>query len=280
MELLVYLVRRYPHSSEREWRERIEQGRVRLDGDRASPETVLRHGRVLTWRRPPWVEPEAPASFAVLHEDAHLLAVGKPAGLPTVPGAGFLENTLLRLVESSYAGAVPVHRLGRWTSGLVLFARSVRARQALSAAWREGAVRKVYRALAVGAPREERFTMTYPIGEVNHRLLGTVFAASPEGKQSRSVARVLERRGETFLAEVTIETGRPHQIRIHLAAAGHPLVGDPLYPAGGVPPSDCTALPGDPGYHLHAESLRLEHPATGERLALSCAPPRLLRCSC
>jgi 23S rRNA pseudouridine1911/1915/1917 synthase len=88
---------------------------------------------------------------------------------------------------------------------------------------------------------------------------------------------VLERRRDATLVEVEIRTGRPHQIRIHLAWAGHPLVGDPLYGPGGVPLPDTCALPGDPGYLLHAQRLELVHPRTGERLALTCQPPRLLQ---
>jgi 23S rRNA pseudouridine1911/1915/1917 synthase len=88
---------------------------------------------------------------------------------------------------------------------------------------------------------------------------------------------VLERRQDSFLAEITIATGKPHQIRIHLATAGFPLVGDPLYPAGGVPALGVEALPGDPGYHLHAASIRVPHPAS-ERPFEACAPiPPVLR---
>ena len=87
--------------------------------------------------------------------------------------------------------------------------------------------------------------------------------------------RVLDRRDGQSLVEATIPTGRPHQIRIHLAAAGHPLVGDPLYAAGGVP-GPRPALPGESGYHLHAHRLELDHPATGVRLEIECAPPSRL----
>jgi 23S rRNA pseudouridine1911/1915/1917 synthase len=88
--------------------------------------------------------------------------------------------------------------------------------------------------------------------------------------------RVLETRGDRTLVAVSIPTGRPHQIRIHLAAAGHPLVGDPLYVGGGVPAAD-PALPGEGGYRLHAHRLGLLHPATGRRLQLECPPPPELR---
>jgi 23S rRNA pseudouridine1911/1915/1917 synthase len=96
------------------------------------------------------------------------------------------------------------------------------------------------------------------------------------GKPAISHVRVLAVREGRALVAVTIPTGRPHQIRIHLAAAGHPLVGDPLYVEGGVPDLD-PALPGEGGYRLHAYRLALAHPATGERLELECAPPPELR---
>jgi 23S rRNA pseudouridine1911/1915/1917 synthase len=118
--------------------------------------------------------------------------------------------------------------------------------------------------------------VTHPIGPVPHALLGTLHAASPAGKPSLSSITVLERRADSFLCDVDIATGRPHQIRIHLAAAGHPLVNDPLYSVGGVPAPDCRALPGDPGYHLHAAKLRISHPANGNELVIECEPPALL----
>jgi 23S rRNA pseudouridine1911/1915/1917 synthase len=174
---------------------------------------------------------------------------------------------------------VPLHRLGRWTSGVVLFARTRKARISLSEAWRRGQVGKKYRALVSGKPREQEFTVRTPIGPVPHRGLGTVFAADPEGKTAVSRVTVLQEREDSFLADVVIETGRPHQIRIHLAAAGYPLVGDPLYSPGGRPPRECTALPGDPGYHLHAAELQVPHPETGAVIELRSEPPDPLRVS-
>lgn len=273
--VLAYLARRYPHSSELVWRARITAGEVRLGGAAAAAEDVLRPGLSLVWRRPPWREPPVSLAFAVLYRDAHLLAVAKPRGLPCVPGGGYLTHTLLHVVRRLHPEATPLHRLGRGTSGLVLFARTAEARRAVSAAWREGRVEKVYRALVTGAPECPAFAVEAPIGPVPHPRLGQVHAAAGDGKAASSHVRVLAQGDESALVEVRIETGRPHQIRIHLAFAGHPLVGDPLYASGGIPRPD-PGLPGDPGYRLHAHRLRLDHPVSGRRLELECAPPPIL----
>ena len=276
LTVLAYLGKRYEHSSSAEWSERIAAGYVLIDSKPAHTETLLRTGSELVWHRPPWIEPDAPLSFSVLYEDEHLLAVDKPAGLPTLPGANFLKNTLLRLVRSYAADAVPVHRLGRWTSGLVLCAKDQNARAALMRQWSAKEVGKRYRALASGHPDWDERTITTPIGPVSHALLGSLHAASPEGKPSRSDVTVLERRADSFLCDVRIATGRPHQIRIHLAFAGHPLFGDPLYVAGGLPAPDSRALPGDPGYHLHSAELSFLHPSTGSKIVIQCEPPEIL----
>ncbi len=271
--VLFYLARKYPHSTSREWSARIREGRVLLDESPAGPESILHKGQRLTWRRPPWDEPEVPLFFDVLHEDVDLLAVAKPGGLPTMPAGNFLEHTLLTLVQGRYPGASPAHRLGRGTSGIVLFALTQACRSYLAKAFRNREIRKVYRALVVGHPVEEYFSVKIPIGPVPHSLLGRVHAASPCGKSSRSNVRVLEYREESSLVRVRIKTGRPHQIRIHMAAAGHPLVGDPLYTAGGGFQDSMGALPGDTGYLLHAERVKLEHPRAGEVVTIGCPPP-------
>jgi 23S rRNA pseudouridine1911/1915/1917 synthase len=275
--VLDFLVRTRRHSDQEAWLARIVGGEVEVDGLRADPETRLRAGQLLQWNRPPWDEPEVAAEVEWIFVDEVILAVGKPRGLSTLPAGGFLQQTLLARVREAYPEANPMHRLGRETSGLVLFTRTHAAAASVQAAWREHAVRKFYRALGSGVPSADTLDIQTPIGPVAHPLLGTVHAASPSGKASRSLARVLERREANTLFEVEILTGRPHQIRIHLASVGHPLVGDPLYGPGGIPETGCRGLPGDGGYFLHAERLEFPHPLTGERMRLRAAPPAELR---
>lgn len=272
---LAYLVRRFPHSSEAEWRERLEAGEVLLDDRTASGCESLRAGSVLLWNRPGWIEEETPRTFGIIYSDEHVLAVDKPGGLPTLPGAGFYRNTLLCLVQSDFPEARPLHRLGRATSGLVLFARTPRAAATLSQCWSQ--VRKQYRALGSGRASQATYEIHVPIGPQPHPRLVHVHAASTTGKRAHSIARVRERRESTTVFEVDLLTGRPHQIRIHLAAIGHPLEGDPLYAAGGFPRVDDPGLPGDAGYWLHAERLRFVHPETGEQLDLTAPPPEILQ---
>ncbi len=140
----------------------------------------------MVWHRPPWNEPDVPAHFDVLHEDDAIVAVIKPRGLPKMPAGGFLEHTLLTLVRARHAEASPVHRLGRFTSGIVLFARTHAAASALARAWREHEVKKRYRALASGVAKLDTFSIDAPIGRVPHPVLGEVYAASASGTISSS----------------------------------------------------------------------------------------------
>ncbi len=272
------LALRHGRASLAEWEARAAAGEILLDGQPTAALVHLRAGQCLAWARPPWVEPEVPLATAVLFEDGEALAVAKPSGLPTLPGGGlFQDHTLLALVRRRAPEASPMHRLGRFTSGLVLFATTAAAAGPLQAAFQRTGTQKTYLALCQGHPAEDAFEIAAPIGEVPYAPLGRLHAASPTGRASLSRVRVLERREGASLLEVEIATGRPHQIRIHLAFAGHPLVGDPLYGPGGLPLPGTCALPGDGGYRLHAWKLDLDHPTTGQRLALRCHPPPPLR---
>ncbi|PSN18671.1 RNA pseudouridine synthase [filamentous cyanobacterium CCP5] len=287
LTLLEFYSQRYRHSSEAEWQARILGGEVLVEGAIAPPDTILQPGQQLTYHRPPWQEPEVPLEFEVLYADADVIAVNKPSGLPVLPGGGFLEHTLLHQLKQRFPAAdpVPVHRLGRGTSGMVLVACSALAKTDLSRQWRESTsgesrtLQKTYRALVPDWSWPDEW-LTFPIGKVPHPVLGYVYGASPNGKHALSRVKVLHRRPASTVLEVEIFTGRPHQIRIHLAAAGHPLVGDPLYEVGGVAklgrsPESCP-VPGDIGYFLHAHRLEFRHPRSGEAIEVVAEPPEEL----
>lgn len=276
LTVLEYLAATRLHSTREEWAQRLERGEVEIEGCRVSCTAVLLRGQTIVWHRPPWHEDHVPRNYSIVYEDESLIVIDKPSGLPTMPAGGFLNHTLLALMRENYPEASPLHRLGRHTSGLVVFARTQQAASTLSRAWRDHAVKKVYRALGLGETRTEIFVIDVPIGPIPHPLLGTVEAASDAGKPSHSVAVVLETRGDRTLFSVEITTGRPHQIRIHLAYAGHPLVGDPLYEAGGGLKRH-PGLPGDGGYLLHAEQLQFAHPVTGAWMSLRATPPAPLQ---
>ena len=283
-ETLEFYCKRYPHSDRQTWRQHIEAGLVRLNDSWTTCDTVLQTGQRLSYYRPPWQEPPAPAQYAVAYADEDLAAIIKPAGLPVLPGGQFLDRTLLHLVRDRFGQHLsPLHRLGRGTSGLVLFAASKQAKKELSRAFREEAVEKTYRAMVIGTPTSETFVVDVPIGQVPYPPVGRLFAATVDGARARSDCRVLRRdpvRRESLL-EVHIPTGRPHQIRIHLAAAGFPIVGDPLYVVGGTPrkpnASKRPPLPGDCGYLLHSQRLRFVHPTSKEQLDICCRAPASLR---
>jgi 23S rRNA pseudouridine1911/1915/1917 synthase len=276
LSVLSYLTGKRSHSTEEEWTRRFARGEVEVEGKRVRSDAILRAGQILVWHRSPWSEAAVPTNFDVLHEDEAILAVSKPGGLPTMPAGGYLDHTLLALIRARYPEASPLHRLGRHTSGVVLFARTHDAASRLARAWREQRVKKAYRTLVSGAPRTDMFVIDSPIGPVAHPILGTVQAACEGGKPSRSVAIVREFRGDQTLLSVEIITGRPHQIRIHMACAGHPLLGDRLYEAGGGLKPD-PGLPGDGGYVLHAERLEFTHPVSGQLMTMVAPAPRVLR---
>jgi 23S rRNA pseudouridine1911/1915/1917 synthase len=278
--LLSHLASLYAHSTLHAWQQKLSNGEVTLNGITATGSESLVLGQTLIWHRPPWIEPDAPQHFEVLFEDPHLLAVNKPSGLATLPGGGFLESTLLRLVQKQTPHANPVHRLGRATTGIVLFAKTPQAAAILFANWNTPKIQKIYRALAQNIAQHDCYEILTPIGLVPHPLIGSVWAANPSGKPSKSLAKVISRSiassgtgASTTTFEVSLHSGRPHQIRIHLASIGHPLVGDPLYGLTGQPLENLPGLPGDGGYFLHAQYLKLNHPISGEQIHLEAPLP-------
>lgn len=287
---------RYRHSEQQEWQRRLGAGEIERNGERLRVDGSLAVGDRLAWHRPPWQEAAVQDSWQVVYDDGDLHVIDKPAGLPVLPAGGFLEHTVLRLLERRHGADPtgvprPVHRLGRFTSGLLVCARRPATRAWLSEQLREstrsfpgsaspainnatpcrdvplaGGCRKVYRALlapgclalAIG----EILHITTPIGRRPHPLLGEIWCAAEAGDANAltacSTLTLLGRHRNLDLVEVAIATGRPHQIRIHCAAVGAPLLGDPLYLPGGL--ARPGVLPGEGGYQLHAQRLRLLRP--------------------
>ena len=274
LDVLSYHVARYAHSDRDEWRREIEAGRVLVDDRVATCDQVLRAGDRLQFLRPPWDEPDAPRHFRVVHEDAAILVVEKPAGLQVLPAGPFTTTTLLHLVresDASRAECAPIHRLGRGTSGLVLFGKTTAARADLSLQFRVRTAVKTYLALASGTTLPVSCIARHSIGKRAHGPL-QIDCVRPDGKPSITRIRVLARDAASNRSLVAAQpiTGRPDQIRIHLAACGAPLVGDPLYGPGGLPFTD--ARPGEGGYFLHAAALRIIHPTTGRPWKVSSRP--------
>ena len=220
---------------------------------------------------------EAAPDFEVVYEDADLLVVDKPAGLVTHPAPGHRGPTLAGALSGRAAGgpdperAGIVHRLDRDTSGLLVVAKTAEAHAALSAALKAREVRREYLALVAGHPEAESGTIDAPIGrDRSRRTLVSTRSDRPRAAVTRF--EVLERLPATTLLQVSLETGRTHQIRAHLAAIGHPVCGDPQY--GGRP---CGRELGLERQFLHAGRLMFSHPRTGEIVVCESKPPVDLR---
>ncbi|MGC3999040.1 MAG: RluA family pseudouridine synthase [Anaeromyxobacter sp.] len=203
----------------------------------------------------------------VLHLDAHLLAVDKPPGRLVIPGRVAGEPSLREELEAVHGRLWVVHRLDRGTSGVLVFARSAEAHRALNLAFERGEPRKRYLALVRGAPPDEQ-RLEAPIAQGRKGRMRAVEPGDPRGKPSATRVRCLERfaerpwtGGALALVEALPETGRTHQIRVHLAWAGTPLAVDPDYgEAGPLAAPGGAALARTP---LHAARLELPHPAGG-----------------
>ncbi|KAK7279678.1 hypothetical protein RJT34_24735 [Clitoria ternatea] len=308
------------------WLQRVESGQITVDGRVVTdPNTVLRIGSKLVYHRLPWKEPDAPYLIEVLYEDDDMIALHKPSGLQVLPGGLFQQRTVLTQLEweANNQGAcethkrrhpVPVHRLGRGTSGILLCAKTKLARARLASYFADGTshigeksrdinqefgkIAKIYRALASGIIDNDKVTINQPIGMVKYPGVAKgLYVASQSGKPALSEVYVLERniQENNTLVQVKIQSGRPHQIRIHLSFIGHPLIGDPLYGVNGQPKcldGDCIdesfaedggyhrptkPVPGDCGYYLHAHKLVLSHPITNEIMEMVAPLPFILQ---
>jgi 23S rRNA pseudouridine1911/1915/1917 synthase len=249
----------------------LEAGDVLVEGATVAKSRRLEAGEVVTVLRAP--APEAPPApepveIVVRHVDDDVIVVAKPAGLVVHPGAGHEHGTLVsgllqRFPELEGVGdrfrPGIVHRLDRETSGLLVVARSPRAYDSLVAQLSARTVDRCYQALVWGVPAARRGIVDAPIGRSEARR--TRMAVRAEGRPARTAYEVIDTWSTPVVARVEckLETGRTHQIRVHLAAIGHPIVGDGAY--RGVRDSLPLHRP-----FLHAGTLAFDHPATAERL--------------
>ncbi|MEP6939406.1 MAG: 23S rRNA pseudouridine(1911/1915/1917) synthase RluD [Rudaea sp.] len=264
----------------------IKSGDVLLDGAQAIPRQIVRGGEIvaLNARRGQEV-PMRPEEIAldIRYEDADLLVINKPVGLVVHPGAGqpagTLQNALLhfdeKLAEIPRAGFV--HRLDKDTSGVMVIARTLRAHTALVAALQARDVHRQYEAVILGALIAGG-SVDAPIGRHPHDRLRQAVVAGPSGKPALTHYRVRERFRAHTLVECRLESGRTHQIRVHMAHVKHPLVGDSTYGGGmklpkGASADLVTALRAFRRQALHAEKLEFAHPVGGKLVSVSAERP-------
>jgi len=251
-----------------------KHGHVLVNGSPAKPSLQLEAGDVLEFsisqRAPLTATPERIA-LDILYEDDDLIVIDKPAGMVTHPAHGATSGTLVNAVLA-HTGALPgdtlrpglVHRLDRDTSGLLVVAKREQSLRRLGAAMKNRRIEREYLGIVCGVPQHARGTIEGPIGRDPHNRLK--FAIVADGKPA--VTHYELRQAFPKHAELTfrLETGRTHQIRVHLAAAGHPILNDPIYGKRD-PRIDL------PGQALHAWRLSFRHPATGVRLDFEASPP-------
>lgn len=212
----------------------------------------------------PYNPPPGPVVY--VHVDAHLIVIDKPAGLLSVPGRGADKaDCAVARVAANYPGALTVHRLDMATSGLLVLARSKEMQAALSGLFERGQVEKEYLANVWGVPDPAAGEIDLPLitdwpnrprQKVDHEI----------GKPSRTLYETLGTTRSKARLRLTPLTGRSHQLRVHLAEIGHPILGDELY-------AHEAAREGMGRLHLHASRIAFDHPDTGERLALSLPCP-------
>jgi len=256
----------------------IAEGCVRVGDRPVKPGTSLRAGDAIVVEPPaaPPVRAKAvPIALDVLLEDAHLLAINKPAGLVVHPAPGHWQDTLVSALLHRWS-SVPegfdpsrlgiVHRLDKDTSGVLLIARTPAALADLGDQFRRREISKDYLALVWGAPRQARGVVDQPIGR--HPVQRKKMAVRARGRVATTRYEVVERLGRIALVRAHPETGRTHQIRVHLAAIGHPVVADSLYARGHPGQADLIARQA-----LHAEAIAFRHPGTGERLRIEAPLP-------
>jgi 23S rRNA pseudouridine1911/1915/1917 synthase len=272
------LARMFPQYSRNRLQAWLKSGHITLDGRSAEPRQAVTGGERIVLEPPPVPDAAVPQAqrmpLKIVHEDADIIVIDKPAGLVVHPGAGQPDRTLLNalLAHAPRLSGIPragiVHRLDKDTSGLLVVAKTVEAQADLAKQLAERSMRRTYLAVVQGDPPASG-TIDAPVGrDVRARVR---MAVTHRGKPARTAFRVVERFGHAALVECRLETGRTHQIRVHLQHIRHPLVGDTVYRRGtrhGL---------SFPRQALHAAELTLTHPRSRKVMTWRAPLPRDLK---
>jgi len=254
----------------------LRSGEVRVNSGRVGPDYRLRIGdrvRVPPVRVSTTVKTAKPAEFPIVHEDASLLVVDKPAGVAVHGGSGVSYGVIesLRASRPQTKFLELAHRLDRDTSGLLIVCKKRSALVELHRQLREGEVEKIYAAIVKGLPEREAFEIEEPLHKYVTGGGERRVSVKEGGMTAHTKVKVVQKGAEFSLLEVRLLTGRTHQIRVHLAHAGHPVLGDDKY--GDFELNRALAKRGVKRLFLHANRLSFAHPLTAERLRLKAEVP-------
>ena len=268
------LAKLFPQFSRNRLQAWLKSGHVLVDGEHPQRSAKTMGGEKIEITAPPAADVERPpaqrVALAIVFEDRDLIVIDKPAGLIVHPGAGNPDRTLLNglLAHEPLLRQVPragiVHRLDKDTSGLLVVAKNLSAQARLAAQLAERSVKRTYLALVHGEPPAHG-TIDAPIGRDPRAR--TRMAVQSRGREARTSYQVIERFDKIALLECRLDTGRTHQIRVHLQHIGHPIVGDTVYRRG------ARASVKFPRQALHATALALSHPRSGKRMSWSAPVP-------
>ncbi len=272
--LLDFLSELFPFSSREAWAERIEAGYLRRHSHPLIANDIVRAGDELEHVFPNTTEPDVNADIRILYEDEWLIGVHKPAPLPMHPCGRFNRNSLVRILGEVYPFKLrPAHRLDANTSGVVVFSLKQIAAQKLQPQFeKSGNIHKTYLAKVAGHPPEDEFSCDAGISAASVEAGARTIDA--DGLPARTEFHTLERFEDgTSLLQVHPITGRTNQIRLHLWHLGWPIVGDPMYLAGGHLAAKQTLSTDDPPLCLHAWQIEFDHPMTDESMTLRAPKP-------
>lgn len=259
--LLDGLCARFPRIDRAQWQDRFARGRVQDPQGRAlAPDMPWQVGLEIQYFREVADEPVIPFAETILHLDAHLLVADKPHFLPVTPAGGYVRETLLArlVVRTGNTELAPLHRLDRLTAGLVLFSTQAATRDAYQRLFRERRIEKTYEALAPALPG-----LAFPLQRDSRLVPGEPFfrmAEVPGEPNARSRIELIEAEGPVWRYRLLPETGRKHQLRVHMAALGAPIEGDDLYPLLRPRPDEAVESP----LQLLAQGLAFDDPLSGE----------------